>query len=156
MSIPINKLSLYNFLFNHKSIAVSCFDRSEIWVCNLYFAVDDEFNMYFVSSSDSRHCKIIIANPNIAFANNSYNSLDLGDRNGVQGTGKCYILQDQIQIQNAIELYNKAFPHSKNEITQDWILNNNSNSHLWKITPKTIKFWSDEDYGNAESKEFKF
>lgn len=36
------------------------------WVCEVHFSYDDDLNLYFVSSSKTRHAQEIVANPNVA------------------------------------------------------------------------------------------
>lgn len=36
------------------------------WVCEVHFSYDDDLNLYFVSSSETRHAQEIIANPHVA------------------------------------------------------------------------------------------
>ena len=36
------------------------------WVCEVHFSYDDELNLYFASSSQSRHAQELIDNPRVA------------------------------------------------------------------------------------------
>ena len=36
------------------------------WVCEVHFSYDDDLNLYFGSSSKTRHAQEILANPNVA------------------------------------------------------------------------------------------
>jgi uncharacterized protein YhbP (UPF0306 family) len=36
------------------------------WVCEVHFSYDDELNLYFVSSQQTRHAQELIANPYVA------------------------------------------------------------------------------------------
>lgn len=36
------------------------------WVCEVHFSHDDDLNLYFVSSSETRHAQEIISNPHVA------------------------------------------------------------------------------------------
>jgi uncharacterized protein YhbP (UPF0306 family) len=48
----------------HMSLA-TCADNKP-WVCEVHFSYDDELNLYFRSTNDRRHCKELVANPNVA------------------------------------------------------------------------------------------
>src|SRR4051812_4969537 len=39
---------------------------SKPWVCEVHFYYDNELNLYFVSSTETRHAKELIANPHVA------------------------------------------------------------------------------------------
>lgn len=48
----------------HLSIATVSENRP--WVCEVHFSYDDNLNLYFVSSTKTRHAQEIIANPRVA------------------------------------------------------------------------------------------
>lgn len=48
----------------HMSLGTS--KDNKPWVCEVHFAYDDNLNLYFCSSVDTRHCKEIEANPSVA------------------------------------------------------------------------------------------
>lgn len=48
----------------HMSLATN--NNGQPWICEVHFAVDDELNIYFSSSMESRHCQEIIRNPRVA------------------------------------------------------------------------------------------
>lgn len=48
----------------HMSLATSNGNRP--WVCEVHFSYDDELNLYFASSIESRHGQEIAANPRVA------------------------------------------------------------------------------------------
>jgi uncharacterized protein YhbP (UPF0306 family) len=48
----------------HMSIATV--KDNKPWVCEVHFSYDDELNLYFVSSSKTRHAQELVANPYVA------------------------------------------------------------------------------------------
>ncbi len=48
----------------HMSLATSTNERP--WVCEVHFSYDDELNIYFCSSTQTRHCTDISSNPNVS------------------------------------------------------------------------------------------
>ena len=48
----------------HMSL-VTCAD-AQPWACQVHYAVDDELNIYFCSSVQTRHCQEIELNPKVA------------------------------------------------------------------------------------------
>jgi uncharacterized protein YhbP (UPF0306 family) len=48
----------------HMSLGTSSNNRP--WVCEVHFAVDDELNIYFRSTTNRRHCQDIAENPLVA------------------------------------------------------------------------------------------
>jgi len=48
----------------HMSLGTS--KDNKPWVCEVHFVYDEKLNLYFCSKVDTRHCKEIEANPNVA------------------------------------------------------------------------------------------
>lgn len=76
-----------SFIINSKYLCLgACDDSGNVWTCPLTYVADDELNIYFHSSPDSRHIEMIRDNPNVSFS--IYDStLMLGEVDGLQGSG---------------------------------------------------------------------
>jgi len=58
-----------------------------LWSATVYFVNDEDFNFYFMSSSDSRHCVNIKFNPNVSFTIADSDQPPGSDRFGLQLSG---------------------------------------------------------------------
>ena len=65
MKNETNKQQLLNYLKSQKLMSLATYD-DEIAVCVVYYAVDDDFNFYFISPSDTQHYINISKNKNVA------------------------------------------------------------------------------------------
>ncbi|MDE1874930.1 MAG: pyridoxamine 5'-phosphate oxidase family protein [Patescibacteria group bacterium] len=144
------------FLESQKILAIASRDDKEVWATNVYMALNDKGDIYFVSPEGARHSAMMLKNPTVAFATAWFNEKDHTDRKGIQGSGKCEIVKDLKKITEGIVLLNKKFPDLKKSITVQYILDNIWKSRMWVIRPDVIKYWDDELYGDDESKEFTF
>lgn len=117
------------------------------WICPLFFASDDQYNLYFTSYNDSQHVKNIYENPKVAVS--IYNTLAIpgkGNTQGVQISGVCYrVTGDNLKV--AIEVvYSKRFPDPKERESRDLSIEHFSlpdsygrTDHIYKI--ETDKFY---------------
>lgn len=152
----MKKAELLNFLQSQKALAIASCIGDDLWIANVFMGVADNFNIYFISSEDTKHSQQIIINPNVAFSTIWFNPKDHTDRKGVQGKGVCRIATTDNDISQGVMLHNKNYPEFKKRITPQWIKTNEYKSRVWIIKPSFIKFWNDELYGEEETEEFNF
>jgi uncharacterized protein YhbP (UPF0306 family) len=147
------KERLLNFLRAQRFLVVASHNK-DTWISNVFYGIDDDFKIYFVSDPEAKHSKQILANPNIAFSTVWFNESNHEDRKGIQGQGLCRIASGDEEIKKGVELHNKLFPEFRERITFDYI--KAEESTVWVIEPKYIKYWDDELYGDKHLEEFKF
>ncbi|KKR51242.1 MAG: hypothetical protein A2186_04235 [Candidatus Levybacteria bacterium RIFOXYA1_FULL_41_10] len=80
------------------------------WVCSVWFAADDEMNIYWFSSITRKHSEDIIKNPNVAAAIIIPQTPKDTPR-GLQLKGTAQVLTDQKNIDHATSVYkDRIFP----------------------------------------------
>lgn len=146
---------LLDFLKSQKLIVIASHNGEDLWVANVYYGIDPNFKIYFVSPETATHSQQIVKNPKIAFSVAWFNPNNHADRKAVQGLGVCRLAKDEEEITKGVQLHNENFPEFKEKITIEWIHTNEWKSRIWIIEPTYIKFWNDELYGD-ETKAFSF
>ncbi|MFC1790373.1 pyridoxamine 5'-phosphate oxidase family protein [Patescibacteria group bacterium] len=103
------------------------------WAAPLFYCVDDQYNFYYISQLDSVHTKHLLKNPKVAFA--IFDSHDPeGEGNGIQASGKAYLINKPKEIKEALEHYSTTYIDCKPEM----FVGDNP-YRLFKIVPE--KFW---------------
>ncbi len=74
------------------------------WVCSVWFAADDELNIYWFSSTIRRHSDEVLVNESVAGAIALPQEPDNAPR-GVQFEGKAHKLLEAIEIEKAKSLF---------------------------------------------------
>src|SRR5436309_422879 len=74
------------------------------WVCNVWFAADEELNIYWFSSITRRHSKELIKNKKVSAAMALPQTPDDTPR-GLQVQGVAELLTEQADIYKAISVY---------------------------------------------------
>lgn len=128
----------------HMSIATV--KDNKPWVCEVHFSYDDDLNIYFMSSTETRHAKELIANPAIAgnivtqhYKDQKVRCVDF------EGTAKP--LDSAEAEATAYKAYVSRYGESEgllNEIRKD------GNARFFKITVDT--FYLFDSYGDARGK----
>ena len=99
---------------------------------------------------------MILQNPRVVFSVAWFDPDNLKKRKGIQGVGMCRVMTDEWEISEALDFHHKKFTEFKDEITAEWIKNNEWDSRAWVVDPISMKYWDDEVYGDDESQEFNF
>ncbi len=142
------------FLKNKKLLIIASTNNDEVWIANVYFSTDEKGLLYFISPEDSKHSKMILKNPKIAFSVTWFDENNHKNRKAIQGLGICRPAQNEEEIIVGVRLHNENFPEFRERITIDWIHENEWGSKVWVLQPSYIKYWDDELYGDDETEEF--
>ncbi|MCA9380852.1 pyridoxamine 5'-phosphate oxidase family protein [Candidatus Dojkabacteria bacterium] len=145
------------FLENNKLVTIATEDSGNPWICNVYYASDDDLNLYFLSSIEENHSKHIEENNNIAFTVVWFNPDNLSDRKSVQAKGKIEIVGVGKELIHGLKIYTKKFGRNYKELHNE-LEHKLSDMRLYVIRTSYIKYWDDEQkkLGNDRVQEFNF
>lgn len=149
-----NKKLLLSYLKSQRLMSVATHVVNS-WVCCVYYAVDDKFNLYFVSEPDTKHIKDIIKNKNVACAIFDSHQKVTDKKIGVQIQAVASEVKEKREILSALKLWNKNNPGIE-DIINFKNLGKVIKSKVYKIEPKIIKFFNEQLYGSEGSKIFNF
>jgi len=142
------------FLTSQKLMTIASRDEKSVWVANVYIGVDENATIYFISPEDTKHSKMILKNPDVAFSVAWFDPKNHKNRKAVQGLGVCRLAENEDEIATGATLHNQNFTEFKEQITVDWIHDNKWDSRVWILKPIYMKYWDDELYGDDETEEF--
>ncbi len=116
---------------------IATMDKKGVWSNPVYFAWDNEFNLYFISQMHSRHMQNLSKNSRIAVS--IFKTEQKGDVIGIQLEGTASILakHDRKEVQHAYDTYYKRAGHGPD--VQGYI--NNPTWLYVKITPESIHYF---------------
>lgn len=147
---------LIDLLKSQKLLVIASGAGEDIWISNVYYGVDGDLNLYFISPEGAKHSQHFLQNPEVAFSVAWFDPSNHKDRKAVQGRGVIKVAENDEDIAKGVALHNQNFPEFAERITASWIKVNEWNSKVWVLKPKYIKFWDDELYGEKETEEFWF
>ncbi len=120
------------------SLGVS--DEQGVWVADVIFAHDDEFNIYWMSTADRRHSMAIEANPNVAAAITATQRPGDSD-SGVQMSGKAKAI-DSVPREVALRYFRKQ---NKPAPAEDFVV---LEDHQWYVLrPTRIELIDEARFG---------
>ncbi len=121
------------------------------WVCSVWFAADEDLNVYWFSSITRRHSGEVIKNKKVAAAIVLPQTPEDIPR-GLQLQGEAKLLTDQKEIDKAISLYvDRIFSRE----TIDKLMKDESKMHkFYKIKPTQFVLFDGVNFGDNWRQEY--
>lgn len=141
---------IFLFLKKNGILTLAVASENTPWLCTLYYGIDDQMNLYVVTDPNNNHGKIMTKNPKVAFNIFDSHQLVTNPKKGLQGKGLISIVKGQKAVSEALEFWHKANPGVENRIIVKNILDEESDTKLFKITPTHLKYYNDQLYGKEE------
>ncbi|MFA6447485.1 MAG: pyridoxamine 5'-phosphate oxidase family protein [Patescibacteria group bacterium] len=142
------------FIKTQKLMSLASQAGKDVWVANVYMAIDEKGTIYFVSPKKTKHGQMILKNPKVAFSIAWFDPKNLMNRKSVQGLGVCRLAKGPKEVATGAKLLYKKFPDLRKMLTVKWITTNAWGTKVWILKPTYMKYWDDEIYGDEESEEF--
>ncbi|MCR4275503.1 MAG: pyridoxamine 5'-phosphate oxidase family protein [Candidatus Wolfebacteria bacterium] len=150
-----NKQKLFDYLKSQNLMFLSTFGN-EISSCPVYYAIDKDFNIYFISEPESKHCQNIKINNQVACSIADSRQTVKDKKIGVQLRGEAQEVSGSDKLEAVLNLWNSTNPGIESIISINNFKNKSINSKAYKIVPEEIKFFNEELYGEEGFKMLKF
>lgn len=150
-----NKQKLFNYLKTQRLMSLASFGE-RLANCSVYYAVDEDFNFYFISEPDSEHCKNIEIHNQVACAIADSHQPVRDKKIGAQIKGVVSNIHGVDKLEAMIDLWNSTNPGMESIISINNFRNKILKSHAYKIEPTEIKFFNEELYGEEGLELFPF
>lgn len=121
------------------------------WVCSVWFAADEDLNIYWFSSTTRRHSDEVMKNKKVAAAMALPHTPQDPPR-GLQLQGVAEMLTEQVDIEKAISVYkNRIFPLE----TINELMSNKEKPHkFYRITPTQFVLFDTVNFGDNWRQEY--
>jgi uncharacterized protein YhbP (UPF0306 family) len=140
------KQRVYDFLSVRKLMAMATYG-THLWIANVYYVVDPELNLYFISSPDSQHCRDILLKPTIVCSIFDSHQRVTDEKSGIQLRGVAEQMKDWERATDVIRLWNQTNPGLEEFITAEAMRKRKVDSLVYQIRPRLIKFFNEQIYG---------
>ncbi len=148
---PSEKKELKKYLDSHNLMTLATGSNLP-WVSIVYYAVDKEFNLYFVSSPKSKHCQDIDKNNKVACAIYDSHTKNSEKKVGIQLVGSAQEIKGWEKTNKILAMWHRAAPGAEEIVNLKNMMAKVISSRFYKITPTKIKFFNQHLY--EEAKEF--
>jgi len=150
------KKELLTYLKENRLMSLATICEKGPWMCTVFYAVSDEFALYFVSHDGSEHVSHIRKNNQIALSIGDTNQFIEAKKSGVQMRGTAEILEQGEEHAKALQLWLAAVGGYKDaKILEDTKIKVMSGL-LLKVTPSRAKYLDEKKFGEYIAKEIAF
>jgi len=130
-----------DYISSKDTMTLAVIDGKLPWVCNVFYFMDNDLNLYYLSEKDSRHSTPLHKNPNVAVSIYDHESIP-GKVSGVQISGTCSELSGKDLLMK-MGKYISKFPSIKKYFnTPKDIIEKGTSSRIFKVEPSYIKLFS--------------
>lgn len=133
------KKKVFEYLKNNPAMTLATMGETP-WVCTVFQMVDEDFNMYFMSSGESRHIQEAMENPNVACSiADSSQRLSSNIKIGMQIEG----IVEKVSKLESLKIFLKLWKElDKKNI--DYTLEEIKNAGTYVVKPKRFKYMNKE------------
>jgi len=149
-----DKSELIKFL-NSNNLMTLATANPKPWVATVYYAYDRGFNLYFVSSPNSKHSHDIEKNKNVAIAIYDSHIKNSESKTGIQLQGSAQQIKGWERTSKMLQIWHKSAPGMEDVVNIKNMKEKVISSRVYKIEPRFIKFFNQKLYGEDGFKEFK-
>ncbi len=112
------------------------------WICWVFYIVDENFNLYFISSPSSQHIKDINKNKQVACAITDTTQNPLGEKQGVQIWGVVENVTTKEKLQTFFKMWKNTINNNEEKVTYQNYVGNLIETKVYKVSPKKIKWFN--------------
>lgn len=138
---------LKEFLTTNKVMQLATVGENGPWICNLYFVIDEQNNIYWTSARKRQHSKEIIHNPKVA----ATILHDPVHKRSVQIVGEAFEVPLQ-DVERVNGLYANKFGDKPTRL-QEVLTNDPEGRAYWFLKPQIISLWDEVVFPDAPKQE---
>lgn len=150
-----DKIDLQKYLRLHNLMSLATRGK-DMWICTVYYVIDNKFNLYFISESTADHIQDIKRNSSVSCAIADSRQKVTSKKIGIQIQGKASPVSSLQKMRWMLAMWNKVNPGFESVINLKNIQKRVIKSKVYKIEPTKIKFFNEKLYGEEGFRIFKF
>lgn len=144
--VPVEK-----YLADHVQMAVATSGEFP-WICTVYYVIDADLNIYFLTSPSTIHSGQISLNPKVSVAIADSPQSLTGKKAGLQMYGICNLIEKEGEVRTALSLWCEKLQVKSPDYTYEGMLSGKISGRMYKIVPKKIKFFNEALQEEGEEK----
>lgn len=142
------KQEIYNYLQTQILMGLSTFGDSNSlpWPAIVYFIVDEDLNLYFISSKKAKHCQNIYENPKVTCTVFDSSQKNAGGKIGIQYSGQAEEVNSKEKVEWMIERWNHHIAGKDGWRPAPTELLGEGTSRVYQVAPVKIKFFNTKEF----------
>ena len=119
------------------------------WISPVFYAYDENYNLFWVSNKDSLHSNLIRKNPQVAIVIFNSSATE-GNGDGVYFEAVAIELTNETEIRDAMGLFNKRVTQDEFRIKNVGEITNKGVWRIYKATPTQISKLTEGEFINGQ------
>lgn len=143
----MDKRALYRaYLEDVKLMQLATARDNQPWLCNVWYVMDEDDNIYFISRETRRHSQEIADNPNVSCTFHKWFERGLGEQ------GQALVIAGRAEkltgdaVEKPYTLYQARYPHLENFQALAHFQKEDGHHFFYKITPTEIVWWDEVNF----------
>lgn len=132
-----------------RMMQISTVSGGQPWICTVFFVVDDQQNLYWLSAPGRRHSQEIANNAKIAIAVPVKFDWPVV---GIQAEGVATIVQDDDEVKRVMDKY--VTKYGKGQDFYNNFVKGTNQHQLYKFTPKTYVLFDEVNFSGDPRQEW--
>ena len=150
-----NKAKLLNYLKTQHTMYLATYDGKP-WTSTVFYAIDNDFNFYFISEPTTRHSKAIYKNKLVSSSIADSNQVVTDKKIGVQIEGIASEVKNKNKLKIVVSMWHKKNPGFEDIINLPNMIKKIIKGRFYQINPTLIKFFNEKLYGSEGFEIFEF
>lgn len=121
-----------------------------LWTATLYYASDNDLNIYFLSNPSTIHCQHIESNSEVAIAICDSPQDPSAKKVGLQAYGLAKQISGKTDVIQALELWKQSLNVTSDSYTYENMMNDTIKGRMYKISLKKVKFFNQNLWEEGE------
>ncbi len=142
----MNQTELFNlisdYVYSHFQMTLATYGEHP-WIAALYYSVDKDLNIYFLSDPQTIHCQQLSQNGEVAVSVADAPQTPTAKKLGLQIYGTAEQIAGKTKITHAITLWKKTVGVTSDVYSYAGMMNKAIKGRMYKVTPHKIKFFNE-------------
>jgi uncharacterized protein YhbP (UPF0306 family) len=142
------KEKITDFLKQGLVMQIACASDSQPWVCSVYYVIDKDLSIYWLSWPSRRHSRELFNNPRAAITVALKHDLPVI---GVQGEGRVSVVKSPRVVKQVMRDYVHKYDSGK--LFYERFVQGVNDHQLYKFTPKRFVLLDEVNSPNSDPQE---
>lgn len=138
------------YLAKAKMMQIASSSGSQPWICTVYYAEDENLNLFWLSLPSRRHSQEIEKNFKIAVAVPV--KFDKNPIVGIQAEGGAEVVRNKAEVAKVMKKYTQKYNRGK-DFYNNFVAGKNQHA-LYKFTPKTYVLFDEVNFPDQSRQEW--
>lgn len=123
------------------------------WIATVYYSLDDDLHLYFLSDPTTLHCQHIAKNPQVAVSICDSPQNPSSKKKGIQIFGIAEKISEIHKIKHSLTLWRKTLGITSSIYTYEGMMKKSIAGRMYMIKPKKIKFFNEDLWEEGMERE---